>query len=424
MDVVSAFSGVYTLSANIERLVYFGTDDFYGTGNALDNYLEGNPGNDTLEGGAGNDIMVGLGGNDRYVVSDAGDVVTEALDSGIDGVDTALSTYTAPDNVENVLYFGAGDFVGFGNGLANSFNTQGGNDSINGGEGADTLVSGGGNDTLDGGGGVDSLIGGTGNDLYIIDLANEAVSETSTLAGEIDQVNSAVPYVLGSNLENLLLTGSESINGIGNGLGNVLTGNTAANALSGAGGNDTLQGGQGDDALRGGEGLDRLTGGSGVDQFIIDSVGAVGVPSTTSDTITDFVSGTDKFGFIPSNGDTNVNAAVTISSQVPFQWAGFNELVVFTENSIDLTANSAATYLSNTAFYQDIGGGTFLHVATGATMLVAIDNGVDTAVYRFEDTSTFILGSGPTFFPLQLVLLATMHGTAATTTSDYFFTLS
>ena len=98
--------------------------------------------------------------------------------------------------------------------------------------------------------------------------------------------------------------------------------------------------------------------------------------------------------------------------------------MVFTENSIDLTANSVAIYLSNTAFYQDIGGGTFFHFATGATMLVAIDNGIDTAVFRFEDTASIPFGAGTAFFPGQLTLLATLQGTAATTTSDYFFTLS
>ena len=43
-------------------------------------------------------------------------------------------------------------------------------------------------------------------------------------------------------------------------------------------------------------------------------------------------------------------------------------------------ANSVAIYLSNTAFYQDIGGGTFFHFATSATVLVAIDNGMGAAV--------------------------------------------
>jgi Ca2+-binding RTX toxin-like protein len=186
-----------------------------------------------------------------------------------------------------------------------------------------------------------------------------------------------------------------------------------------------VSGGEGADTLRGGDGLDRLTGGNGVDQFIIDSFGTVALPQTTSDTITDFISGTDKFGFIPSNGNTTIDLATTIGfSSFINQWSGFNELVVFTENSIDLSATSAAIFLSNSAVYTDLGGGAFFHIATNNTVLVAIDDGVDTAVYRFEDTLTIPIGAGITFFPGQLTLLATLQGTAATTAGDYLFTLS
>ncbi|MFM7369004.1 MAG: M10 family metallopeptidase C-terminal domain-containing protein, partial [Sphaerospermopsis kisseleviana] len=70
---------------------------------------------------------------------------------------------------------------------------------------------------------------------------------------------SSVTYTLGSNVENLTLTGTKAINGTGNTLNNVITGNTGNNNLNGGGGNDTLVGGVGKDTLTGGVGTDRFS---------------------------------------------------------------------------------------------------------------------------------------------------------------------
>jgi len=73
----------------------------------------------------------------------------------------------------------------------------------------------------------------------------------------------------------MTLTGTAAINATGNGLVNVLQGNTADNVLSGLGGNDTLNGNDGNDTLDGGTGNDTLTGGLGNDIYIIDSISDV-----------------------------------------------------------------------------------------------------------------------------------------------------
>ena len=73
------------------------------------------------------------------------------------------------------------------------------------------------------------MYGGTGNDRYYVDSTGDIVSETSTLATEIDTVYSYVTYTLGSNLERLILAGSSAINGYGNSLANSLYGNSANN---------------------------------------------------------------------------------------------------------------------------------------------------------------------------------------------------
>ncbi|KNH43125.1 type I secretion protein, partial [Pseudomonas lini] len=92
---------------------------------------------------------------------------------------------------------------------------------------------------LDGGLGADILIGGAGNDTYVVDNIGDVISETSTLAGEIDTVRSSVTFTLGANLENLTLTGAANLNGIGNTLNNVITGNDGNNQLNGGAGLDT-----------------------------------------------------------------------------------------------------------------------------------------------------------------------------------------
>jgi len=147
----------------------------------------------------------------------------------------------------------------------------GGNDSLLGRAGNDRLEGGTGNDTLNGESGTDTLLGGLSNDTYVVNSTTDIVTEGGN-AGT-DTVRSSVSYRLGSNLNNLALTGTGAINGTGNSLNNTLTGNAAANTLNGGGGNDTLSGGGGNDTLSGGGStvgeIDTLTGGAGGDRFIL-----------------------------------------------------------------------------------------------------------------------------------------------------------
>jgi Ca2+-binding RTX toxin-like protein len=104
-----------------------------------------------------------------------------------------------------------------------------------------------------------------------------------------------VSYILADSVENLNLKGEAAINGTGNELDNVITGNGAGNTLDGGEGNDALNGGEGDDILIGGLGADNLTGGAGSDTFRFVTTGG------GSDTINDFVSGTDKIYIVAAN---------------------------------------------------------------------------------------------------------------------------
>lgn len=152
------------------------------------------------------------------------------------------------------------------------------------------LNGGSGNDTIDGRNGHDTLAGGDGDDVYIVPNSWATIVEK---AGEgVDTVIAKGDHVLADNVENLILN-TEAANswaGIGNDLGNVITGNAGNNLLKGMAGNDTIDGGlgndyiyggSGDDVLIGGAGSDRLSGGDGADLFQMGR-------GYGNDTITDF----------------------------------------------------------------------------------------------------------------------------------------
>ena len=133
------------------------------------------------------------------------------------------------------------------------------------------------------------MSGGAGNDSYMVDNAGDTVAEL--LNEGTDSVTSSVAFALGANIENLTLTGGDSISAGGNSLANIILGDTGNNVLTGAQGADTLTGDAGDDVLVGGNGADILTGGSGSDTFVFQSNNDSGTTAGTYDYIKDFATG-------------------------------------------------------------------------------------------------------------------------------------
>ncbi len=247
IDKVMTSLLAFSLVGNVESLVGTASGQTL-TGNALNNVIS-----DT---GAANTMLGGLG-NDTYIIDSVSDVATENVGEGVDTIQTALSAYTLGDNIENLvgtLLIDGQTLIG--NGLANAFSDKG-------------MAS--------------TMQGAAGNDTYTLDNQNDSVSEISNEG--IDTVRSLLNgYVLGSNLENLVLLGTTAT-GAGNTLNNVLTGNASANTLNGSGGNDILVGAGA---------RDTLTGGLGRDIFDFNTLAESGKTTTTRDVITDFVHLTDR----------------------------------------------------------------------------------------------------------------------------------
>jgi Ca2+-binding RTX toxin-like protein len=98
--------------------------------------------------------------------------------------------------------------------------------------------------------GMERRTGGLG----IVDNTSDQVVEKSDEG--YDTVQSSVTYKIGNNIERLILTSTNDINGTGNATGCAIIGNDGNNILTGGESTDYLYGGAGNDTLNGGAGTD------------------------------------------------------------------------------------------------------------------------------------------------------------------------
>lgn len=254
--------------------------------------LVGGSGGDTLQGLLGADTMVGGEDGDLYYVDDAGDVVIESGEIGIDAVVATIDNYVLGANIENMSVGGL--LSTSGNALANLIYGSYASDTIDGADGNDTIHGFGGGDSIAGGSGDDWLLGGVGlgatrnttlsggegNDTLSATLggvsrlvggagADHLVGNGGLVWASYAGAATAVRAELAVSAANLGDALGDTYSGIGNLLGssfadtlggdsetNLLTGGAGDDALAGLAANDTLEGGVGGDALNGGDGLD------------------------------------------------------------------------------------------------------------------------------------------------------------------------
>ncbi|GAA0646343.1 M10 family metallopeptidase C-terminal domain-containing protein [Brevundimonas lenta] len=241
-----------------------GTDTFTSieaiTGSAFNDLLVGGALGDTLKGGLGADTLLGQGGNDvlwggagagntlqgglgddRYVL-EALDSVVEVDGQGTDTVEARINAYNLANNVENLIYTGAGNFSGTGNALNNVMTGGAGDDLLRGRGGVDTLVGGGGIDTAD----YSQAAAGVHARLDNMRAVNDGDGSTDTFT--------SIEAILGSAFNDTLVGGA------------------LGDRLSGGLGSDTLLGFAGNDILAGGQGLaNQLQGGLGDDLYVLDA---------------------------------------------------------------------------------------------------------------------------------------------------------
>ncbi len=250
IDTVELRLDTFVLRVNVENLVYGGTGNFTGVGNASNNLIIGGAGADRLVGGAGLDTLNGGEGRDLADYSGAAAGVTVRLDRNQasndgDGASDVLN------GVEDVRGSAFADVI-FGDAGANT---------LWGGDGYDVLAGFDGDDVIHGGAGAaNELYGGAGNDRYVVEAEDTIVEQ----AGEgVDLVETGLArFRLSANVENLTYTGAGSFIGIGSGTANTITGGAQRDVLLGLDGDDILIGGAG--------AANELYGGTGNDTYIMD----------------------------------------------------------------------------------------------------------------------------------------------------------
>jgi RHS repeat-associated protein len=279
-----------TLPSDYDNLALTGSSNINGAGNSSDNSLTGNAGqnslyglagndklfgrdgDDTLDGGLGDDTMNGGAGNDTFYVNSIGDFCYDAPGQGVDTVISSIG-WALDNYIENLTLTGASDINAWGN------------------EWNNLLVGNSGNNVLNGNGGLDTMIGGIGDDKYVVDNIADVVVED--ISGGLDWVESSVNWIMGSNLENLILTGGGNLSGTGNALDNRIKGNTGDNILDGGQGRDNLIGDAGADIFKfsnspgyGATGADRILdfSGSSGDRLLIGKA-AFGIANASASLI-------------------------------------------------------------------------------------------------------------------------------------------
>lgn len=122
-----------------DDIIYGGAGADILKGGAGDDILYGDAGNDTLDGGTGTNTLIGGAGSDTYIVNSLDDKVIElSSNTGIDTIIVKVSTYTVPQNIEEI-FIDTKDIVIKGNNQDNIFFSSENDDNIDAQNGTNTI---------------------------------------------------------------------------------------------------------------------------------------------------------------------------------------------------------------------------------------------------------------------------------------------
>jgi len=359
IDIISGGDGADSITGNagVDNLSGGNGDDIFAVTTAAN--FTGLTSAETVAGGAGNDTLQFAAGLTAVVATSdlTGMTSVETIatldTTGAFSITLTDAVYTAGGLTALTVNGGSmttGDLTVAASGLsaANSLtvtrNTAGANTG-------DSIIFGAGNDTLRInsdilGQATTTLTGGTGTDTIEITNANGQAQTLTALTTGFERITFATASIgntisLTTNDTNvasgatltvdgsnktaaLTFSGAAETNGVF-----VLTGGSGTDALTGGAGNDTISGGTGVDTITGGLGADSLTGGSdSADTFVfaVPTGSATGAfttaqsNATNTDTITDFVSGTDKLQI--DLNYSQFSSALTVNAVVQTARAG------------------------------------------------------------------------------------------------------
>lgn len=317
----------------------------------LSNYLYGNAGNDSLYGGNRQDMLVGGDGDDyidggagsdniSYHTASAGVTVnlsiTDAQNTLGGGIDTLL-------NVENILGSSYNDTL-TGNAANNRFQSMGGDDVIDGGDGAFDLI------------------------------------EFTNVFAAVN-VNMSDWTIQSTNMQRIGTLTLSNIEGVSGSIYNdTLTGTSGADYLNGYAGSDVIDGGAGDDYLAGGSSADTLTGGEGKDTFILGSDRGLGIQNGV-DTITDFNLTDDSFRLISADFTAFIGVTGALTS---------NNFVTGADKTTATDADDYIIYNSTNGnvFYDPDGSGS----SYSSVLIADVTDGLELTYSHFTvSDSVFIV---------------------------------
>lgn len=248
---------------------------------------------------------------------------------------------------------------------------------------------------LAGGQVMGNVIGGRGNDTYRVDRSDVSIIDTT---GGVDRVFSTVDFRLSSGVENLFLSGSHGLIGIGSAQANQIVGDKGDDTLRGSGGDDFLDGGEGgnringgsgDDTLQSGEGDDYLWGGSGDDVFNV-SAGSDRIYGGLGSNTLSFATQTDPHGVVANLTTRNFTFAdagtLRIKGCENLTGSSFADTLSGDTRDNVLSGGGGADRL-----YGGLGNDTLIGGAGGD--LMGSGTGVDTFVFKAVSDSTSDTGA-------------------------------